>query len=356
LNLGQAVLIIAYEWFQAGLDEPEVQVGKPLEPAATRDDLHRMFAHLEGELDAKGYFEPKHKRPHMVRNLRTMLLRAHFTENEVRAYLHYTIGAPGSGGNELSSALIVVSRPDGLTLGTFVTGLIYTQLMERDGIRFDLREMSWIGSMSEEGRSLTVSNSSGLNSVEDLFDTDEPLLLATSGVGSSNHIEARIMIYALDLNVRLIPNMQAAETEMSMIRGEVDGVLGSASSLDQFVRAGHGKYVLSVAGVHSVLPGVPQASEFVRREDARPLLALIEIMAVIGRLTAGPPGIPEGRLAVLRRAYDAAARDPELLADAERLRLPIDPTTGAEVAERVRTLLNQPPEIVALLKRAEADR
>lgn len=262
---------------------------------------------------------------------------------------------PGAG-HIVGANTIYVARPDGLTLGTFVTGLIYTQLMEQDGIRFDLREMSWIGSMSEEGRSLTVSNSSGLNSVEDLFDTDEPLLLATSGIGASNHIESRIMIYALDLNVRLIPNMQAAETEMSMIRGEVDGVLGSASSLDQFVRAGHGKYVLSVAGTRSVLPGVPQASEFVRREDARPLLALIEIMAVIGRLTAGPPGIPEGRLAVLRRAYDAAAHDPQLLADAELLRLPIDPTTGAEVAERVRTLLNQPPEIVALLKRAEADR
>ena len=85
LNLGQAVLIIAYEWFQAGFDEPEVQVGKPLEPAATRDDLHRMFAHLEGELDAKGYLAPAHKRPHMVRNIRTMLARANFTENEVRA-------------------------------------------------------------------------------------------------------------------------------------------------------------------------------------------------------------------------------------------------------------------------------
>ena len=104
------------------------------------------------------------------------------------------------------------------------------------------------------------------------------------------------------------------------------------------------------------MPGGHQASECVRREDARPLLALIEIMAVIGRLTAGPPGIPEGRLAVLRRAYDAAAHDPELLADAERLRLPIDPTSGSEVAERVRTLRNQPPEIVDLPKRAEADR
>lgn len=85
LNLGQAVLIIAYEWFQAGFEEREVQVGKNPEPPASREDLHRMFAHLEGELDAKGYLEPAHKRPHMVRNIRTMLLRAHFTENEVRA-------------------------------------------------------------------------------------------------------------------------------------------------------------------------------------------------------------------------------------------------------------------------------
>ena len=38
------------------------------------------------------------------------------TENEVRAYLHYTLGAPGSGGDELTNALIVVSRSDGLTL------------------------------------------------------------------------------------------------------------------------------------------------------------------------------------------------------------------------------------------------
>ena len=38
------------------------------------------------------------------------------TENEVRAYLHYTVGAPGSGGDELTNARIVVSRSDGLTL------------------------------------------------------------------------------------------------------------------------------------------------------------------------------------------------------------------------------------------------
>ena len=45
------------------------------------------------------------------------------TENEVRAYLHYTVGAPGSGGDELTNARIVVSRSDGLTLDLGVNEL-----------------------------------------------------------------------------------------------------------------------------------------------------------------------------------------------------------------------------------------
>ena len=37
-------------------------------------------------------------------------------ENEIRAYLHHTVGAPGSGVDELPNAVIVVRRPDGLML------------------------------------------------------------------------------------------------------------------------------------------------------------------------------------------------------------------------------------------------
>ena len=45
------------------------------------------------------------------------------TENEIRAYLHYTVGAPGSGVDELTDALIVVGRSDGLTLDLAVNEL-----------------------------------------------------------------------------------------------------------------------------------------------------------------------------------------------------------------------------------------
>ena len=53
-------------------------------PRASRDDLYRLFEHLEGELDESGFLLPAHKRPTMVRNLRNIFHRAQLTEPEVR--------------------------------------------------------------------------------------------------------------------------------------------------------------------------------------------------------------------------------------------------------------------------------
>lgn len=84
LNLGQAVLILAYEWFQ--LSDPEVDAGEGFSrsPPAERREMLALFDHLEGELDRAGFFYPASKRPRMLRNIRTMLLRAEMTEQEVR--------------------------------------------------------------------------------------------------------------------------------------------------------------------------------------------------------------------------------------------------------------------------------
>jgi tripartite-type tricarboxylate transporter receptor subunit TctC len=260
---------------------------------------------------------------------------------------------PGAG-HIVGANTIYAARPDGLTIGTFVNGLVYAQLLKQDGIRFDLAKMTWVGQMAEEGRTLTVSKLSGINTVDDLLNAKQPILLATSGIGASNHIESRIMIYAMNLDAKLVPNMQEDEAELSMLRREIHGVLGSASSLGQFVRNGNGKFLLSIAGAASDIPGVPKIESYVKREDARVLLAMVETMAQLGRPTAGPPGIPPERLQVLRRAFDAAVKDPDLLADARRIQIPIKPARGEDVEVKVKRLLAQPPEAVALLHKAGA--
>jgi tRNA/rRNA methyltransferase len=84
LNLGQAVLLIGYEWFQSGDATPASQIPMNGTLPATQDELQNFFAHLERELDACGFLRNEEARPHMIRNLRNMWQRAELTEQEVR--------------------------------------------------------------------------------------------------------------------------------------------------------------------------------------------------------------------------------------------------------------------------------
>jgi tripartite-type tricarboxylate transporter receptor subunit TctC len=179
-----------------------------------------------------------------------------------------------------------------------------------------------------------------------------PIVLSAAGIGSASYIETRIMAEVMNLDIQIITGFDGGETQLSMLRGELDGVLGAASSNLEFVERGDGQFLLSIAGARSALPGVPQVREYVSDPGHLRLLNLVETLDELGRLTAGPPGIPQERLRALREAFDAAVEDPGLLADAERLSIPITHGTGEEVEEKVQTLLDQPPEIVEALRLA----
>lgn len=84
LNLAQAVLLVGYEWFQAGADAPEVALPEGRTRPATRGEIENFFRHLERELDACGFLRNKEKRPSMVRNIRNIFLRAGLFEQEVQ--------------------------------------------------------------------------------------------------------------------------------------------------------------------------------------------------------------------------------------------------------------------------------
>ncbi len=92
LNLAQAVLIVGYEWFQAGIEAPARDLPLAGSRPATKDELINFFERLEQALDAAGFLKPPEKRPSMVRNLRDIFARAELSEQEVRS-LHGVISA-----------------------------------------------------------------------------------------------------------------------------------------------------------------------------------------------------------------------------------------------------------------------
>jgi tRNA/rRNA methyltransferase len=84
LNLGQAVLLVGYEWFKAGDTTASVRIDHGAAQPAPREELIRLFEHLEEELEKSGFLFPPGNRPGMIRNLRSILHRAELTDQEVR--------------------------------------------------------------------------------------------------------------------------------------------------------------------------------------------------------------------------------------------------------------------------------
>jgi tRNA/rRNA methyltransferase len=84
LNLGQAVLLLGYEWLKSADTTPAVRTRPSIAVPASREELVGLFEHLERELDAAEFLFPPAKRETMVRNIRAMIMRSRLSDQEVR--------------------------------------------------------------------------------------------------------------------------------------------------------------------------------------------------------------------------------------------------------------------------------
>jgi tRNA/rRNA methyltransferase len=81
LNLAQAVLLIAYEWFQA---DPPARATPPEILPAPHGEVAGLIDHLNAALDEAAYFHVPDRTPATKRMLAQMLARPGFTSEEVR--------------------------------------------------------------------------------------------------------------------------------------------------------------------------------------------------------------------------------------------------------------------------------
>jgi tRNA/rRNA methyltransferase len=83
LNLAQAVLLVAYEWFQAGEPKkPAMGVANARRPA-TKGELAGLLEHIVAELDRTSFFRTPERRMSMLKSIKIVLERARLREPDV---------------------------------------------------------------------------------------------------------------------------------------------------------------------------------------------------------------------------------------------------------------------------------
>jgi tripartite-type tricarboxylate transporter receptor subunit TctC len=250
-----------------------------------------------------------------------------------------------------------VAKPDGLTIVNFHGNQVVGQILGRDGIEFDARRFAFVGVPMRDSAACVLTKASGVTSLEQWRSARTPVKLGGIGPGDTTHDVARVLQATLGLPIQLVRGYKGtADIRLAAEAGEVAGGCWQWESIKvtwrRALEAGEIAIVLQITP--KPLPElleVPVASSLAPTEEARRLInAGIIVPTAISRLYALPPGTPADRVRALRTAFLETLRDPELVADAKRAKLDVDPIGGDEVDRLVQDLFNLDPALAGKLK------
>jgi tripartite-type tricarboxylate transporter receptor subunit TctC len=262
----------------------------------------------------------------------------------------------GAGSLISANHLFKIARPDGLTVGHFSGVLFLGQVAGQAGIEFDARKFELIGAPVKEDVVCALTRASGITTVAAWMAAKTPVKLGGVSRGNAPDNAGRILKVALGLPIQVVTGYKGtAEIRLAADSGELAGVCFAWESMRATWRAGlEAGQVVPVLQVtpngFPDLPGVPLAISLAKTDEARRLIQVAHNTSAYARPFSLPPGTPKERVRILRTAFAETLKDRELLAEAEKAKLTLDPVTGEELERMVADLFTLDPALLARLK------
>ncbi len=263
---------------------------------------------------------------------------------------------PGAGSLNAVNSLYNTAPRDGTVIGTGHRFVPLMPLLNLPGAQFDALKFNYIGSMARETGVCIARKDTGFRSMEDTKTRE--FMVGTTGAGAEMTTFNATMSKMLDAKLRVVRGyLTSTEIDLAIERGELQGRCGVSFGSLRVNKpewlANNYVTVLIQLGLerHPDLADVPLLTELVTNKDDRAAIELMLAPSSMARPFFAPPGVPPERIALLRKGFDAAMKDPALIEDAAKQRLELMPMTGAEM-EAVFARLYALPQPV--LERARA--
>jgi tripartite-type tricarboxylate transporter receptor subunit TctC len=264
---------------------------------------------------------------------------------------------PGAASLLSANYIYKVAKPDGLTIGNFIGGLSFQQLLGLPGVEFDAPKFEFVGVPAQDNFMIGVAKSTGITSVEQWKASGKVIKIGGVAPGGGTDDIPKVLKATLDLPLQLVSGYKGTgPVRLAFNAGEVQGACNSWESFKSTWRAEmeRGDVVLLVQGnlkPHPEVPNVPWAVDLAKSEDAKKMiLTSARVSGVLNRFYALPPGTPKSRVNLLRKAFMETMKDPEFLAETKKARLDLDPIDGVEIEKQVRELFKLEPALVAKMK------
>jgi tripartite-type tricarboxylate transporter receptor subunit TctC len=252
----------------------------------------------------------------------------------------------GAAGMVAANTLYNLTKPDGMTFGIFNRGMPFAQLLKAEGVKFDLRKYSWIGSAAVESATLALRADLPFKTVDDVLKSKEPLMIGSAGGMADSNTQFVVLLKEfLKLNVKIINYPASQEVMLAIERKEVDGRGASWSSVKPFVDRGLVRSWIRGKFAEPGIENLPVDETLITNKVGKTIMAMRSATDGVGRPYVAPPGTPANAMNILRDAMSKALKDPDLQADVKKGQMYAQYVSPEECMKLINFVLNQPPEI-----------
>lgn len=270
----------------------------------------------------------------------------------------------GAGSMRAANTLYTVAPKDGTTFGLFGSDIPMLGVLQvNPAVQFDPRKFTWLGSSSSYANDAFVLLVRADAAAKTLADARRPggppLVLGGTGEGARDAGVPKILQYTIGLNIKQILSYHGShEIFVAVERGELDGRTFDYSAVKtnrpNWLKPNGGFNIFlqfARATRHKELPDVPTARELAPDAQARALIEFAEIpILTMSRPFAAPPGVSAKRAQALQAAFAAAHRDPQFLAEAEKLGLDISPVSAQEILTAIDNMAQASPTAISYMR------
>jgi tripartite-type tricarboxylate transporter receptor subunit TctC len=258
----------------------------------------------------------------------------------------------GAGSLVLANWLYNVAPKDGTAFGMIGRGTGFDPLLGSTKAQFDATRFNWLGSMNDEVSVCVAWHTTGITTLEQVEQRE--LTVGGSGPAADTDQFPKVLNATIGTKFKIVTGYPGGnDVDLAMERGEVMGRCGWSWSS---VIATHQSWIddkkinvlvqLSLKK-HPDLPNVPLVMDFAKTEQQAQIFKLVFARQPMGRPFLAPPGIPADRVAALRKAFMETLQDREFLAEAEKMKLEINPVSGDEVQRIVQDVYLTPKPLAA---------
>ncbi len=273
----------------------------------------------------------------------------------------YIPGQPGIIVQNLPQAASVVAANylyaqaprDGTVFGSFSRNIVNDALTGQPNVTVDPRRLIWLGATSRPSRVCVRWFTAPVKTPADLF--TQEFIVGAAGATSSLAILPTVLNHVLGTKFRIVEGYQGmGDAMLAVERGEVQGVCASFQQFriaEQYIHDGKLSFLLRAeeAPIPQV-PDVPSIFDYAKTDEQRQLMRFVFSSTEFGRPYVFPPDVPKDRLDIMRKAIAEAAHDPDLLAEAAKMKMDMTYTPPDHLERLVATLYQTPPALIATIK------